>query len=158
MWNSVFTRVGQMGKSNGTPTLPTLSGGIGLSGRHRPGAQSPANTRAGKRKIARITVITANLFNLIVYTVESPANSGVHKVFGEKILPLRRRICQCKPDDIERPSAVAWISIGSVRGCFSSAESLLPEDSVIRFRIAALACIFPGRSRTSHFLRNQWRL
>jgi len=35
MWNSVFIRVGQIGRSKGTDTGPTLSGGIGRSGVQR---------------------------------------------------------------------------------------------------------------------------
>jgi hypothetical protein len=35
MWNSVLIRVGHMGRSNGTDTGPTLSGGMGRSGAQR---------------------------------------------------------------------------------------------------------------------------
>ncbi len=78
---------------------PTLSGGIGLSGRQRPGAQVWANTTAGTRNNTRIKVIVANLFNIMGYTLESRAKSDVHKELAEQILPLRDQICQCNPAD-----------------------------------------------------------
>ena len=46
-WNSVFRSVGQMGISKGMEIGPTVSGGIGRSGRHGRGGESPANKYTG---------------------------------------------------------------------------------------------------------------
>jgi hypothetical protein len=62
MWNSVFSRVGQIGISKGRPIGPTLSGGTGRSGKHGRKPPSPATHNNGTaRKLKDRTIRAATL-------------------------------------------------------------------------------------------------
>jgi hypothetical protein len=66
--NSVFRIVGQMGISNGIEIGPTDSGGIGRSGKHTRGGQSPAREYTGAPIKTRTPTIIMTASRILMTT------------------------------------------------------------------------------------------
>ncbi len=66
--NSVFRSVGQMGISNGIEIGPTDSGGIGRSGKHARGGQSPVREYTGAAIKTRTPTIIMTASRILMTT------------------------------------------------------------------------------------------
>ncbi len=91
--NSVFRMVGQIGISNGIEMDPTDSGGIGRSGIHARGGQSPVSEYAGA-PINTSTLIIIMTASRILMTNPGIDNVKINQKFDAAIVSLAEFSCQ----------------------------------------------------------------
>lgn len=88
MWNSVLSRVGQIGMSKGRPIGPTLSGGIGRSGMHGRKPPSPANADNGISIIVKDRTIRAATLTAFMAIPQKKALKRPMKRYSMQNLPV----------------------------------------------------------------------